>query len=337
MDARASALAEHLLLIERELRVQGWWQEEAPSAEAGRPSADAIAVGERAEAVAAADDAAAGDALFRRRCEGLGALSRASMRSLFLFVCVTRSTGYWPDLRSPLVERPTPAAAACMSRRDWAQRALGFAAVAGAALPARADEIDDAFSRILSSAAEEMGQFDAGSDGQRKVAERTLEKLRAATVLQVQQEAAPAVSAPVGIAPTEAVFGANTMGETSAFSTAAPPGGCTGGALFRRLSEHVGSKCEHLRTGAGACGYHAGGNCAGRACARGGRGAGRGGAGARGDCGGEAAAAAAEQRSRSIHDPRITQLHSSTAPQLLHLHWRHGQAAGAPHIPSTAR
>lgn len=31
MDARASALAEHLLLIERELRVQGWWQEEAPS------------------------------------------------------------------------------------------------------------------------------------------------------------------------------------------------------------------------------------------------------------------------------------------------------------------
>ncbi|MDH1682256.1 YqcC family protein [Ectopseudomonas chengduensis] len=34
MDARASALAEHLLLIERELRVQGWWQEEAPSAEA---------------------------------------------------------------------------------------------------------------------------------------------------------------------------------------------------------------------------------------------------------------------------------------------------------------
>lgn len=34
MDARASALAEHLLLIERELRVQGWWQEESPSAEA---------------------------------------------------------------------------------------------------------------------------------------------------------------------------------------------------------------------------------------------------------------------------------------------------------------
>ena len=34
MDARASALAEHLLLIECELRVQGWWQEEAPSAEA---------------------------------------------------------------------------------------------------------------------------------------------------------------------------------------------------------------------------------------------------------------------------------------------------------------
>lgn len=34
MDARASALAEHLLLIERELRVLGWWQEEAPSVEA---------------------------------------------------------------------------------------------------------------------------------------------------------------------------------------------------------------------------------------------------------------------------------------------------------------
>ncbi|WP_296234835.1 YqcC family protein [uncultured Pseudomonas sp.] len=34
MDARVSALAEHLLLIERELRVLGWWQEEAPSAEA---------------------------------------------------------------------------------------------------------------------------------------------------------------------------------------------------------------------------------------------------------------------------------------------------------------
>ena len=34
MDARASALAEHLLLIECELRAQGWWQEEAPSAEA---------------------------------------------------------------------------------------------------------------------------------------------------------------------------------------------------------------------------------------------------------------------------------------------------------------
>ena len=34
MDARVNALAEHLLLIERELRVLGWWQEEAPSAEA---------------------------------------------------------------------------------------------------------------------------------------------------------------------------------------------------------------------------------------------------------------------------------------------------------------
>lgn len=34
MDARVSALAEHLLLIERELRLLGWWQETAPSAEA---------------------------------------------------------------------------------------------------------------------------------------------------------------------------------------------------------------------------------------------------------------------------------------------------------------
>ena len=34
MDTRVNALAEHLLLIERELRVQGWWQAEAPSAEA---------------------------------------------------------------------------------------------------------------------------------------------------------------------------------------------------------------------------------------------------------------------------------------------------------------
>ncbi|MGP9827673.1 YqcC family protein [Ectopseudomonas khazarica] len=34
MDARVNALAEHLLLIERELRVLGWWQELAPSAAA---------------------------------------------------------------------------------------------------------------------------------------------------------------------------------------------------------------------------------------------------------------------------------------------------------------
>ncbi|TRO12627.1 YqcC family protein [Ectopseudomonas mendocina] len=34
MNVRVNALAEYLLLIERELRVQGWWQEEAPSAEA---------------------------------------------------------------------------------------------------------------------------------------------------------------------------------------------------------------------------------------------------------------------------------------------------------------
>ncbi|WP_417311833.1 YqcC family protein [Ectopseudomonas khazarica] len=34
MDARVNALAEHLLLIECELRVLGWWQEQAPSAEA---------------------------------------------------------------------------------------------------------------------------------------------------------------------------------------------------------------------------------------------------------------------------------------------------------------
>ncbi|NQD96242.1 YqcC family protein [Pseudomonas sp. CrR25] len=34
MDARVPAVAEQLLLIERELRVQGWWSEESPSAEA---------------------------------------------------------------------------------------------------------------------------------------------------------------------------------------------------------------------------------------------------------------------------------------------------------------
>lgn len=34
MDTRVSMLAEHLLLIERELRLLGWWQDEAPSAEA---------------------------------------------------------------------------------------------------------------------------------------------------------------------------------------------------------------------------------------------------------------------------------------------------------------
>lgn len=34
MDARVNALAEHLLLIERELRLLGWWQEQAPGAEA---------------------------------------------------------------------------------------------------------------------------------------------------------------------------------------------------------------------------------------------------------------------------------------------------------------
>lgn len=34
MDSRLSTLANHLLLIERELRVQGWWREAAPSAEA---------------------------------------------------------------------------------------------------------------------------------------------------------------------------------------------------------------------------------------------------------------------------------------------------------------
>ncbi|HIQ43995.1 YqcC family protein [Ectopseudomonas khazarica] len=34
MDVRVNALAEHLLLIERELRVLGWWQEQAPSAAA---------------------------------------------------------------------------------------------------------------------------------------------------------------------------------------------------------------------------------------------------------------------------------------------------------------
>lgn len=34
MDARVPAIAEQLLLIERELRLLGWWSERAPSAEA---------------------------------------------------------------------------------------------------------------------------------------------------------------------------------------------------------------------------------------------------------------------------------------------------------------
>lgn len=34
MDERSRQVAEQLLLIERELRMLGWWQEEAPSAEA---------------------------------------------------------------------------------------------------------------------------------------------------------------------------------------------------------------------------------------------------------------------------------------------------------------
>lgn len=34
MDARILDIADHLLLIERELRVQGWWSDEVPSAEA---------------------------------------------------------------------------------------------------------------------------------------------------------------------------------------------------------------------------------------------------------------------------------------------------------------
>lgn len=34
MDSRLPALAEHLLLIERELRVQGWWGEVPPSDDA---------------------------------------------------------------------------------------------------------------------------------------------------------------------------------------------------------------------------------------------------------------------------------------------------------------
>ncbi|QKZ03006.1 MULTISPECIES: YqcC family protein [Pseudomonas] len=33
MDARFPQIADHLLLIERELRVQGWWDETPPSAE----------------------------------------------------------------------------------------------------------------------------------------------------------------------------------------------------------------------------------------------------------------------------------------------------------------
>ncbi|HEX5843502.1 MAG TPA: YqcC family protein [Pseudomonas sp.] len=34
MDARVLAVAEQLLLIERELRVQGWWEVQAPSVQA---------------------------------------------------------------------------------------------------------------------------------------------------------------------------------------------------------------------------------------------------------------------------------------------------------------
>jgi len=34
MDARVPVVAEQLLLIERELRVQGWWADESPGAEA---------------------------------------------------------------------------------------------------------------------------------------------------------------------------------------------------------------------------------------------------------------------------------------------------------------
>lgn len=34
MDARVPAVAEQLLLIERELRVLGWWEAQAPSAQA---------------------------------------------------------------------------------------------------------------------------------------------------------------------------------------------------------------------------------------------------------------------------------------------------------------
>lgn len=34
MEQRILDIADHLLLIERELQVQGWWSEEAPSAEA---------------------------------------------------------------------------------------------------------------------------------------------------------------------------------------------------------------------------------------------------------------------------------------------------------------
>lgn len=34
MDSRILDIADHLLLIERELHVQGWWSEQAPSAEA---------------------------------------------------------------------------------------------------------------------------------------------------------------------------------------------------------------------------------------------------------------------------------------------------------------
>ena len=45
MDARLPALADQLLLIERELRVLGMWSSESPSAEALRSCCDSLTDG----------------------------------------------------------------------------------------------------------------------------------------------------------------------------------------------------------------------------------------------------------------------------------------------------
>ena len=95
-----------------------------------------------------------------------------------------------------------------MSRRDWTQNAFAAAAAAiagGAGLPARADEIDDKYAQIMSAAAEEVSASDANN--QRAVAERTLQKLRAAALESSQEEplaataSAPFVSTLAGPVP----------------------------------------------------------------------------------------------------------------------------------------